>query len=82
MAQLKARFFTRPVKVNAVFFYPQVTVSRITCSSSSQVRHTDPAETLHPGPDLYGKQRQKQDSTLSQHLSQMSVSCQAGLATR
>lgn len=62
---------------------PQSTVTRITRSSSSQVRHTDSAEALQSGPGLYGKQRKKQtDSALAQDLSQMSVSGLAGLPTR
>lgn len=56
---------------------PQSTVTRITRSSSSQTRHTDPPESLEPGSVLYGKQRKRQtDSTLVQDLSQMSVSGQ------
>lgn len=61
---------------------PQSTVTRITRSSSSQVRHPDSAETLQSGPGLYGKQRKKQtDSALAQDLSQMSVSGLAGSPT-
>ncbi|XP_011605469.1 NAD-dependent protein deacetylase sirtuin-3 isoform X2 [Takifugu rubripes] len=60
---------------------PQCTVTRITRSSSSQARHTGPAEALGPEFGLYGKQRKKQtDSTLAQDLSQMSVSRQNSLA--
>lgn len=51
--------------------------SRITRSSSSQARQTDPPERLESGSVLYGKQRKKQtDSALLQDLSQMSVSGQ------
>lgn len=50
-------------------------VIRITRSSGSQARHTDPTETLESGPGPYRKQRKKQtDSVLAQDLSQMSVS--------
>lgn len=60
---------------------PQCTVTRITRSSSSQARHTGPAEALGHEFGLYGKQRKKQtDSTLVQDLSQMSVSGQNSLA--
>uniref|UniRef100_A0A3B4XK32 Si:dkey-103i16.6 n=1 Tax=Seriola lalandi dorsalis TaxID=1841481 RepID=A0A3B4XK32_SERLL len=49
--------------------------TRITRSSSSQVRH--PAESQDSGLAPYGKQRKKQpDSALAQDLSQMSVSGQ------
>ncbi|KAG8012553.1 NAD-dependent protein deacetylase sirtuin-3 [Nibea albiflora] len=59
---------------------PQPPGTRITRSSSSQARHTDPAETYDSGPGTYGKQRKKQtDSALAQDLSQMSVSGQDGL---
>lgn len=62
---------------------PQPPVTRITRSSSSQARHTDPAETKDSGPGIYGKQRKKQtDSALAQDLSQMSVSGQDGLPAR
>ncbi|XP_074490353.1 NAD-dependent protein deacetylase sirtuin-3 [Sebastes fasciatus] len=62
---------------------PQPPVTRITRSSSSQTRHTDPAETREDsGPGPYGKQRRKQtDSALARDLSQMSVSGQDGLPT-
>lgn len=61
---------------------PQHPVSRITRSSSSLARHTDPAETQDSRPGPYGKQRKKQtDSALAQDLSQMSVSGQDGLIT-
>ncbi|XP_049430048.1 NAD-dependent protein deacetylase sirtuin-3 [Epinephelus fuscoguttatus] len=55
--------------------------SRMTRSSSSQTRHSDPAETQEDsGSGPYGKQRRKQtDSALAQDLSQMSVSGQDGL---
>ncbi|XP_059190535.1 NAD-dependent protein deacetylase sirtuin-3, mitochondrial [Centropristis striata] len=60
----------------------QPLVTRMTRSSSSQVRHTDPAETQDSGPGPYGKQRKKQtDSALAQDLSQMSVSGQDALPT-
>ncbi|XP_029008868.1 NAD-dependent protein deacetylase sirtuin-3 isoform X2 [Betta splendens] len=58
---------------------PQPPGSRITRSSSSQARHSNPTEAQ----DLYGKQRKKQpDSALAQDLSQMSVSTQPVLPTR
>ncbi|XP_070686332.1 NAD-dependent protein deacetylase sirtuin-3 [Pempheris klunzingeri] len=61
---------------------PQPPVTRITRSSSSQARHTDPAGTQDSGPGPYGKQRKKQtDSALAQDLSQMSVSGQDALPT-
>ncbi|XP_049928661.1 NAD-dependent protein deacetylase sirtuin-3 [Epinephelus moara] len=55
--------------------------SRMTRSSSSQTRHSDPAEIQEDsGSGPYGKQRRKQtDSALAQDLSQMSVSGQDGL---
>ncbi|KAL7402507.1 hypothetical protein ABVT39_015880 [Epinephelus coioides] len=55
--------------------------SRMTRSSSSQTRHSDPTETQEDsGSGPYGKQRRKQtDSALAQDLSQMSVSGQDGL---
>ncbi|XP_039988551.1 NAD-dependent protein deacetylase sirtuin-3 isoform X2 [Xiphias gladius] len=61
---------------------PQPPVTRITRSSSSQARHTNPSESQDSGPGPYGKQRKKQaDSTLAQDLSQMSVSGQDVLPT-
>ncbi|XP_042352214.1 NAD-dependent protein deacetylase sirtuin-3 [Plectropomus leopardus] len=62
---------------------PQHPVTRMTRSSSSQARHSDPAETQEDsGSGLYGKQRRKQaDSALAQDLSQMSVSGQDGFPT-
>ncbi|XP_019934238.1 NAD-dependent protein deacetylase sirtuin-3 [Paralichthys olivaceus] len=55
-------------------------VTRIT--RSSQVRHTDPAESQDSGPGPYGKLRKKQaDSSLAQDLSKMSVSGQNVLPT-
>ncbi|XP_075945027.1 NAD-dependent protein deacetylase sirtuin-3 isoform X1 [Anarhichas minor] len=60
----------------------QSPVTRMTRSSSSQTRHTDPAETQDAGPGPYGKLRRKQtDSALAQDLSQMSVSRQDSLPT-
>lgn len=62
---------------------PQQPVTRITRSSSSQARHSSPAESQDSGPGLYGKQRKKQtDSALAQDLSQMSVSAQHVLPAR
>lgn len=61
---------------------PQPPVTRLTRSSSSQARHSDPAELQDTGPSPYGKQRKKQtDSALAQDLSQMSVSGQDGVPT-
>lgn len=58
-------------------------VTRITRSSSSQVRHTESTETLESRPGPYGKQRKKQtDSVLAQDLSQMSVSGPDSLPAR
>lgn len=60
---------------------PQAPVTRITRSSSSQVRQ--PAESQDSGLATYGKQRKKQaDSALAQDLSQMSVSGQDIVASR
>ncbi|KAM6926842.1 NAD-dependent protein deacetylase sirtuin-3 [Lycodopsis pacificus] len=61
---------------------PQSPVTRVTRSSSSQTRHTNPAETQDAGPGAYGKLRRKQtDSALAQDLSQMSVSRRDSLPT-
>ncbi|KAM4572181.1 NAD-dependent protein deacetylase sirtuin-3 [Odontesthes bonariensis] len=61
---------------------PQPQVSRITRSSSSQARHTNPAEPQDSRPCPYGKQRRKQtDSALARNLGQMSVSRQDILPT-
>ncbi|XP_041852455.1 NAD-dependent protein deacetylase sirtuin-3 isoform X2 [Melanotaenia boesemani] len=55
----------------------QPTVTRITRSSSSQAKHTNPTEPQESVPGPYRKQRRKQtDSVLVQDLSQMSVSGQ------
>ncbi|XP_029908787.1 NAD-dependent protein deacetylase sirtuin-3 [Myripristis murdjan] len=60
----------------------QVPLTRVTRSSSSQARHTDPVKPQDAGPGPYGKQRKKQtDSALAQDLSQMSVSGQEVLPT-
>lgn len=61
---------------------PQPPVTRITRSSSSQARHSDPSQNQDSGPGPYGKQRKKQaDSALAQDLSLMSVSGQDGVPT-
>ncbi|XP_040894306.1 NAD-dependent protein deacetylase sirtuin-3 [Toxotes jaculatrix] len=61
---------------------PQPPVTRITRSSSSQARHTDPTGSQDSGPGPYGKQRKKQaDSALAVDLSHMSVSGQEVLPT-
>ncbi|XP_072241705.1 NAD-dependent protein deacetylase sirtuin-3 [Leuresthes tenuis] len=60
----------------------QPPVSRITRSSSSQARHSSPAEPQDSRPGPYGKQRRKQThSALARNLSQMSVSAQNVLPT-
>lgn len=60
----------------------QAPLTRVTRSSSSQARHTDPVKPQDSGPGPYGKQRKKQtDSALAQDLSQMSVSGQEVLPT-
>lgn len=54
---------------------PQHPVTRITRSSTSQTRNSNPAESKDCEPGPYGKLRKRQtDSALAQDLSQMSVS--------
>lgn len=52
----------------------EVRASRTTRSSGSQVRHTDPSQTLQPGPGLYGEPQ-------LQDLSQMSAGVAGVLPT-